>query len=315
MENCNFEKKHFGCGITPQATLPFLIQALVSPEDITIRGCEVFEKDGDTYKSLATASSIPCSALVLEIDKPVLMHSGVYTPKPYSENKIIHGPAFGLREEYYLLPRDAVTLNKSIESEGVSQRTLWDAHSSILVTMDEFGRIRVPYNKYPHTQRSKVDSPSLIMEKYVNVIAQIYVGHHEDDFSHDGLRLTVHPDFGYDSNIVFDQVVPNVNAAYSAFGNTYLPQMTAPGQMECDAGGVVEIPVTVQRPDGSLYSGECSVYTKTDLGLVVTRKVTAVDGAAVVRYMALGLEPGDTAEVKIGFKWYDNKATTQVTVI
>ena len=315
MENYNFERKPFGAGVTPASSLPYLIQAVVSPENITIRGCEVFEKEGNAYVSLTTASSMPCNALNLVDEKPVLEPGAVYTPQHYGENKIIHGPAFGLDETYYLLPRDAVTLNKSIKTEGVSQKTLWDAHSSILIAMDEFGRMRVPYNKYPHTQRSKVDSPSLIMEKYVNVIAQIYVGHHEDDFSHDGLRLTVHPDFGYDSNIVFDQVVPNVNAAYSAFGNTYLPQMTAPGQMECDAGGVVEIPVTVQRPDGSLYSGECSVYTKTDLGLVVTRKVTAVDGAAVVRYMALGLEPGDTAEVKIGFKWYDNKATTQVTVI
>ena len=314
MTDFSYTKKPFGAGVTPEATAKFFIQTRVSPENITIQVYEAFKKNEDFYDSLATAYHFSCEVLNAVVEKPELNHSEIFTPQNYGGLDIIHGPAFGLDPSLYFLARGSITLNKSADALGVNKSTLWAPHSNIFIVMDEFGRIRNPYNKYPHSMISKVDSTALLMDKFVHGIAQIYLSHHEESFDGDGLRITVHPDLGHDSNIEFDQIVSNDPAAYGAFAENFLPVINAPAEIVCPAGQVVDIPIRVMRPNGLPYSGDCHVYSKCDTGFVVTRKVNALDGVAVIRYMALGLESGASAEIKIGFKWYENKATTGVTI-
>jgi len=314
MTDFSYDKKPFGMGITPEATAKFFIQTLISPENITIQVYEAFKKENDRYLSLATVYQFDDDFFNILLEKPILNHSEIFTPQNYGEKDIVHGPAFGLDSSLYFLARSSITLNKSADVLGVNKKTLWAPYSNVFVTMDEFGRIRNPYNKYTHSVISKVDSTALIMDKFVHCVAQIYTGHHSEDFEGDGLRITVHSTLGCDSNIEFDQIVANDAKAYAAFSENFFPTINTPDEIACPAGEVYSIPININRPDSSPYSGDCDVYSKCDMGFIVTRKVTALNGVANIRFMALGLESGDQAEIKVGFKWYENKATIKVNI-
>lgn len=312
-------KKPFGCGITIGLGRKFLIRVLADEENITIATYETFQyqhdKEYDVWRSLCTPFVIWTQNAKFASELPELTHNPGPLPVHFTGGDLILGELFGRKPSLAFQLRSKVTLNKSFDIHGINRKTLWAVHSDVLVLMANNGNLLVPHNKFAFTKTSKQDGMSYILGKSVSGVAQVYLAHPTGSFANDGLRITVNEDLGYVSDLDFDQPVGLTAEDFHNFAAMFYPKITVPESCECPTGGVVEIPIYINNPDGMPYMDPVEVYIKSQAGYLPFTKITIDKAAGTARFMALGLVPGERATVKFGYKYYENDASINVMVV
>jgi len=312
------DKKDFGLGITTGLKRKFLIRTLVEEDNITLATYETFQYDESSgtplYVSQCENNWLTESQVTIEEELADLVHNTTPFPTSHLDNILYPGTLFGKDETLYFRLKATVTLNKSFALHGLNPRSLWAINSSITFLMKTDGTLIIPHNKYTYTKEGKQDGQNYILLKGTCGIAQIYLAHPTNSFADDGFRITVNEEVGYYSNLEFDVEVEASATGYGDFADMFYPVLTAPVALECAVDGSVEIPITLTTADGENYDVDENLYLKTNAGYLPLNKVTVTVGVATARFMALGLLTGETATVKIGYKWFENVSSTEITV-
>jgi len=315
------EKKPFGLGITKGLGRNYLIRTQVDEDFITIATYETFfhieEEHKNVYKSLCMAKLHWANEMNFAEKLPALVHDIQPLPTHYSDEDFIPGELFEKSSDFAFQLRSKVTLNKTFNVLGIDAKNLWSEHSDINILMEENGSINIPHNKFVYTKLGKIDGAGYVLLKNVCGIGQLHVSHPTGSFENDGLRISVNEEIGYVSNKEFDVEVSKYGTDYSDFMNLWYNTLYSADTTICPSDGMVEIPVTISGPDGAIFdeNNGLFLYAKCDAGYLPRTQIELVDGGAKIRFMALGLEVGEKATVKIGFKNYDNATSTEITVV
>ncbi len=102
--------------------------------------------------------------------------------------------------------------------------------------------------------------------------------------------------------------------------NAVLPSLELDAPASCAAGESVTCTVRLHQPVyestgmPAVETRSGVIYLECEAGFLPKTKVSISDGVAQFKWMPLGLEPGDKAVIKLGFKYFSNKASATVEV-
>ncbi|CAA7620611.1 hypothetical protein [Magnetospirillum sp. SS-4] len=156
------------------------------------------------------------------------------------------------------------------------------------------------------TRRDREESPRNMETAPLHV----YVPFLSSTFAECALHIMTHPDWP----LIIDHspVEQEVEATRSAV----LPRIEATNALQVAADGYASVPVRLVDQQGELLSSAaCDLYLAETGGYLPKRRVRAVDGKAWFKVGALGLDPGDTVKIKLGFRHFSGLADINVEVV
>ncbi|MBT3305056.1 MAG: hypothetical protein HN377_01090 [Alphaproteobacteria bacterium] len=178
------------------------------------------------------------------------------------------------------------------------------------------GRFLPPYNKLAESFASKDDGARHIAGRQVNVVGQILLPFADAAPADCAARLTVNQTAGFWTSGEAD-ILANSHQAYVDFAARVFPGLdieTSSLSVKPDERALIG--VRLLAPDGAfLKRAGVRLFAKTAAGYLPRTEVrTDTSGRARIPFLALGLEPGDRADVELGFKWLSNIAACRVEV-
>ena len=107
------------------------------------------------------------------------------------------------------------------------------------------------------------------------------------------------------SNLDYTRAInPNPAAVLSPPAYDVMFRLGARWTSQTADGGLIEV--------GLMNNANIDIYAKSDVGHI-PRKVSMSAGRATIRFSSIGMESGEQAEIKLGFKWFSNSATLVYT--
>ncbi|MEG9883712.1 MAG: hypothetical protein V6Z86_03665 [Hyphomicrobiales bacterium] len=207
----------------------------------------------------------------------------------------------------------------ALDIDALQDRAEWSDHGNWLFPLSTpysagtAGLPLAPFNRFPVSFASKMPAPRHLAVAGVNLPLQVYVPFKTCDFTQCSFRLTLHPEYGLVGNL--DPGPEHTAAEIPAIGRKALPslRLDAPSVLEPDANATVDVRVVNNR--GRLVSDVApEVYLEATGGYLPHQRVRADAGTASFRFMALGLEAGDTVRLKAGFRHFSGVAEAEIRV-
>jgi len=177
-------------------------------------------------------------------------------------------------------------------------------------------RFLPPYNKPAQSFASKDDGAHHIAHRQVTVIGQVLLPFVDAAPPDCAARLTVNETAGFWISGEAE-ILANSHQAYVDFAARVFPRLdieTSSLSVKPDERALIG--VRLRAPDGAfLKRAGVRLFAKTAAGYLPRTEVrTDTSGRARIPFLALGLEPGDRADVELGFKWLSNIAACRVEV-
>lgn len=132
-----------------------------------------------------------------------------------------------------------------------------------------------------------------------------------------GLYLRYNPEYGFVSNVVLDALAAEDGVWDSGFWADKFPKLSAEGGGRIMAGTAGAVTVRALSPAGGdpLPDAACELYLEATGGYLPRRRVPMQGGVAHFRVQALGLEPGETFRVKVGYRLWSGELDIPFEVI
>jgi len=206
-----------------------------------------------------------------------------------------------------------------LDIDAIQDRAEWSDHGNWLFPLSTpysagtAGLPLAPFNRFPVSLASKMPAPRHLAVAGVNLPLQVYVPFKTCDFTQCSFRLTLHPDYGLIGNL--DPGPEHTAGEIPAIGRKALPslRLNAPSALEPDASATVDVRVVTGRgrPIGDVVP---EIFLEATGGYLPHRRARADAGTASFRFMALGLEAGDTVRLKAGFRHFSGVAEAEIAV-
>lgn len=178
-------------------------------------------------------------------------------------------------------------------------------------------RVYPPYNFYEKNHIAKTSSSRAAARySYRYIIGEMYMPFKGSDVNDpDNTFLFREPQYGISlgGDFKYEDLIP-ISLYDVQHHNNFspLPKITVEAPETCDASGC-EITVNGFF-NGEPLKRDVTLYLKTDCGYLAHTKVLMKNGVAKVKFIPLGLESGDVADVKVGFKHFTNLRSANITV-
>jgi len=207
----------------------------------------------------------------------------------------------------------------ALDIDALQDRAEWSDHGNWLFPLSTpysagtAGLPLAPFNRFPVSLASKMPAPRHLAVAAVNLPLQVYMPFRTCDFDSCSFRLTLHPDYGLVGNL--DPGPEHTAGEIPAIGRKALPslRLNAPSALEPDASATVDVRVVNSRgrPIGDVAP---EIFLEATGGYLPHRRVQAEAGAGSFRFVALGLEAGDTVRLKAGFRHFSGVAEAEIAV-
>ncbi|WP_323016495.1 hypothetical protein [Castellaniella sp.] len=204
------------------------------------------------------------------------------------------------------------TLTNALLSEFIGHNERSEINS-VYVFLGEHGEL-ILRNKMMESEASR--RPGMVYLKNLQTklpnIGQVYLPFTNGTLKDAAVRLNVPTQADIDALGVKDYtLVENDHHAYVAFSNSVYPSVTT---RAVKSKNYTTIFAKVVRGGKPLKRSGMKVYAKTDAGYLNRRyAVTDKNGVAEFRFAPMLLDPGDKATVKIGFRYYSNLDSVEIT--
>lgn len=195
------------------------------------------------------------------------------------------------------------------EIQGRREFSDYGFWSSTLDPLDVQKPLGVWFNRFAETaitRRDREESPRNMETAPIHV----YVPFLSSTFADCALHIMTHPDWP----LIIDQtpVEQEVEATRSAV----LPRVKVADAVRVAADGYSTVPIQIVDQQGKLISSAaCDLYLVETGGYLPMRRVRTVGGQASFKVGALGLEPGDTFKIKVGFRHFSGLADVNIEVM
>ena len=131
------------------------------------------------------------------------------------------------------------------------------------------------------------------------------------------MLFTVNPELGCVTNMDLGPFLPEDQ--FDESSRTLLPTMALAGPSEMAANGVATFGVDIVDPaTGAPYPHvpkPIEVHIESTAGYLPKRRVQTVDGSAFFKLHAIGLEPGDSIKIKVGWHNFTGAAEKIIKVV
>jgi len=206
-----------------------------------------------------------------------------------------------------------------LDIDALLDRAEWSDHGNWLFPLSTpysagtAGLPLAPFNRFPVSLASKMPAPRHLAVAGINLPLQVYVPFKTCDFTQCSFRLTLHPDYGLIGNL--DPGAEHSAAEIPTIGRKALPslRLDAPGAIAPEETATIGLKVVTGRgrPIGDAAP---EIFLEATGGYLPHRRVQAEAGAGSFRFMALGLEAGDTIRLKAGFRHFSGVAEAEIRV-
>lgn len=178
-------------------------------------------------------------------------------------------------------------------------------------------KVYAPYNFYEKNHIAKTSSSRAAGRyAYRSIIGEMYMPFKGSEVKDpDNTFLFREPQYGISlgGEFKYEELIP-ISLYDIQHHNNFdpLPKITVEAPETCGSDGC-EITVNGFF-HGEPLKRDMTLYLKTDCGYLARTKVLMKNGVAKVKFIPLGLESGDVADVKVGFKHFTNLRSVNITV-
>jgi hypothetical protein len=202
-----------------------------------------------------------------------------------------------------------------LDLDGMLGKGEWSDHASWLFPLDRQGAPGAPVNRHVVTRETKARTPRHLESAGQNCALQIYVPFAACDFDDCSFSVALHPRFGLVGNLD-----PGVEVTYRdvlAGMHKPFPSVVLSAK-SVDVAPDALASVSVRLVDGhgaAITDADAEIYLQQTGGYLPKQRVTTQRGEATFRVGALGLLPGDSFRVKVGFRHVTGLAELLVRVV
>jgi hypothetical protein len=94
-----------------------------------------------------------------------------------------------------------------------------------------------------------------------------------------------------------------------------MPVLVLPERIEVPSEGYASVALEARRAGKRLKEASVTAHLETTGGYLPRQRVALIDGAAAIKVGALGLEPGESFKVKVGFRYFPGMAEIVCEVV
>ena len=299
--------------ITPFTThmwglpVPLLVEVLRAPRKVTLRTWEeVIDGVGRFTGQEVSGESGPMPAGQHGEVVPAANVARTFTPGAVLADRF---------EDRVFCELGAVVL----DIDAIQDRAEWSDHGNWLFPLSTpysagtAGLPLAPFNRFPVSLASKMPAPRHLAVAGINLPLQVYVPFKTCDFTQCSFRLTLHPDYGLVGNL--DPGLEHGAAEIPTIGRKALPslRLDAPSTIAPEETAAIGLKVVTGR-GRPIGDATAEIFLEATGGYLPHRRARADAGTASFRFMALGLEAGDTVRLKAGFRHFSGVAEAEIAV-
>jgi hypothetical protein len=93
-----------------------------------------------------------------------------------------------------------------------------------------------------------------------------------------------------------------------------LPGVQVSAPASCTANGQVDVHLQVVDANDQPLERDAEIFLETVNGYLPKTRIKTVNGQAIVPFQALGLNDGDSARVKAGFKYFSGASDASIQI-
>lgn len=174
-----------------------------------------------------------------------------------------------------------------------------------------------PINVTLESYLGKFRSPRYLMLKGRNCPLQMIVPFKTRNVEDCTFSLCYNADHGFASNVAFRTDVEFADVTQNGYNLRFHPTLQLTGPATVTKDGTVALTVRlVDSEGGSLPGEEAEAYLECTAGyLPKNRVMVSGEGVTTVKFMALGLDKGDEARVKVGFRNFTGTSDLTLQVV
>ena len=265
-----------------------------------------------------TMASVPDHVIRIHVDKvaeTITFEMGLASQQ-WPNNSRFEGETFLNKGKEYRLLADAVLSFSELKANRAwSDRQAW--HLTYRWDQRDWSR---PIPLYTVTLPTRMSAPEFSLTTYRNNFSVgLAVPFADSQFDECVITANISPDVDRgDCEIYGLEEADIIRTSYSASSYVreliVMPDVSISGASECPANENVEFELQIVDADGAPLEKDAEIYLEAVNGYLPKSRVRTVNGTATAKFMALGLQPGDKARIKAGFKFFLGAADLEVNI-
>lgn len=192
--------------------------------------------------------------------------------------------------------------------DSLKARSDWSEHAIWIVPVTREGKLLAPFNACADSLQGRWSRQDLFARRGWQSMLNVFVPHRHASPEECVISVNAHPDCP--PQVTPQPIIGGVDEAVAAT----MPRISFSAPDDLTANGIAEILLQVHS-QGKLMVAPCEVYLDAMAGYLPRRRVVVSGGEARIRFHALGLEPGDRARIKAGWKYWPGAAETEITIV
>jgi len=177
-----------------------------------------------------------------------------------------------------------------------------------------------PIPLYTYSMATKMSAPELSRTTYQNNLSVGFVVPFADSlFEECAVTVNINPDVNKGDCVVLGVDASDIERTdYSASAQVreliLLPGVQVSAPASCTANGQVDVHLQVVDANDQPLERDAEIFLEVINGYLPKTRIKTVNGQANVAFIALGLNAGDSARVKAGFKYFSGASDASIQI-
>jgi len=177
-----------------------------------------------------------------------------------------------------------------------------------------------PIPLYTYSMATKMSAPELSRTTYQNNLSVGFVVPFADSpFEECAVTVNINPDVNKGDCVVLGVAASDIERTdYSASAQVreliLLPGVQVSAPASCASNGQVDVHLQVVDANDQPIGRDAEIFLETVNGYLPKTRIKTVNGQAIVPFLALGLNDGDSARVKAGFKYFSGASDAAIQI-
>jgi len=177
-----------------------------------------------------------------------------------------------------------------------------------------------PIPLYTYSMATKMSAPELSRTTYQNNLSVGFVVPFADSpFEECAVTVNINPDVNKGDCVVLGVEASDIERTdYSASAQVreliLLPGVQVSAPASCTSNGQVDLHLQVVDANDQPIGRDAEIFLETVNGYLPKTRIKTVNGQAIVPFLALGLNDGDSARVKAGFKYFSGASDATIQI-